>query len=143
MCRKTLYSAWIVAVVALACCLWSNVRLNATTVDCYKNGPIVDDPPENPLKPCGHCQEKYWEPETLEYAKCDTSPNPAGQQCNESSNVDGVICESNTDNCSGMLRRYTTSDCSGDPVPGFEEECERMVDEAWWWDDGEEPVCPL
>lgn len=137
MCRNSLIKAWIASVLALVCCLGTNIHVNATT-NCFKNGPIEDDPPENPKKPCGYCRDV---PAEFVYQKCDTNPDPTSQRCNQPTIQDGVVCDGTTDICQGNLRSYTADDCSGDPIEEEEQECEREYDEAWWDDEGDEPFC--
>lgn len=79
MCRNPLLNAWIVSVLALACCFWTSIDINAEPIDCKKNGPIEDDPPNNPKKPCGYCKEVV---AGMYYTKCDTNPDPTSQACN-------------------------------------------------------------
>jgi hypothetical protein len=133
---NSLVRAWIVSGIALGCCLWMNMRV-AAEVECKKPGPV--EPPLT-LRPCSLCVEVAGQSGV--YEKCDTDPDPVSQQCNQSTNVDGVLCDGVTDLCSGDRRTYSTNDCSGAANP-FKNDCEREYDEAWWWDEGDDPVCPL
>ncbi len=134
--RNSLFAAWMVVLCALGACELTTMNA-AAEVNCKTSGPTAS-PPE---RPCGKCDTHpilpgfYW--------KCVGQYDPVNQECNQSSNVDGVKCDGASPDCVGELREYSTADCSGSGTPVYEgAECPRSYDDAWWWDEGDEPVCP-
>ena len=129
-----LKSAWIIAIVSLVCLI--TIEMDSRAGDCEVSQ--TASPISTPCDDCAVNLYMAW--------KCDTEPSPVAEECGGSTNVDGIVCTEDSEQCSGTPTTYQDWGFCLLDVGGIEQEedqCYTYVGIADAQDNGDEPYCPL
>lgn len=136
--KALLISGWVLAAAAITT-MTLNVMFAGEMIDCMK------PKQSNPLStPCDECHLTVY---SNKYLKCQgEEPNPIETTCDESTTENGVVCEENSQGCTGAAIWYETAqNCANDVDGEYElQTCDEFGitwTEATWQDMGDDPDC--